>query len=431
MDTKSYSFEPKDYVTDEEYEYAVTSRPIISMVANVTDACNFKCRYCFTHPNPRVMSLETGKKLINMLIEQSVKWKGSGSFSPQFYFFGGEPMLRYEEFIKPIILWAEEKGYVKNNNLQFGMTSNGSLFNEERCKFLSDHDCTLLLSIDGDAPTQDSQRPTCSGVSSSSVVFKNIPLILKYWPEVTFRSTIEPYNADKLLDNYLFARKEGFRNYFVCPNAFSEDWTENVIETVLGQLALIESVFFRDLVNGNTILRWSEIDREILRIFLGDIDQNAHVHPMERLFRCGLGTTSLGVSPNGDFFGCQEHNTYGAENPEDIFLIGNIDTGIDKERHLKLLNSYVKSLNGRHSIDRNDRCKICSFKGRCSGVSCLSREFDFGDIGNRPTINCVWHDFLRRSVRLLVPEFLKTPEYKKQFEKYLMELVDGPLGGKW
>ena len=54
------------------------------------------------------------------------------------------------------------------------------------------------------------------------------------------------------------------------------------------------------------------------------------------IFRCGLGTTSVGISANGNLYSCQEQVT----NDENIFYIGNIYNGIDSDLHIKLLNNY-------------------------------------------------------------------------------------------
>jgi molybdenum cofactor biosynthesis enzyme MoaA len=43
-----------------DYPERLSIHPLRGMVLNVTDACNCRCRYCFTSPNPRVMDLDTG-----------------------------------------------------------------------------------------------------------------------------------------------------------------------------------------------------------------------------------------------------------------------------------------------------------------------------------------------------------------------------------
>lgn len=43
-------------------------------------------------------------------------------------------MLRYDDLIKPLIEWANEKDF--GVKIKYSMTTNGTLLNEEKLKFL-------------------------------------------------------------------------------------------------------------------------------------------------------------------------------------------------------------------------------------------------------------------------------------------------------
>lgn len=68
-------------------------------------------------------------------------------------------MLMYDSLIVPFIHWIEDSGVAKEYNFTFSITTNGTLLNEERIKFLWSHNIPILLSIDGAKETQDNQRP--------------------------------------------------------------------------------------------------------------------------------------------------------------------------------------------------------------------------------------------------------------------------------
>jgi len=38
----------------------------------------------------------------------------------------------------------------------------------------------------------------------------NLPMLLKYYPNLTFRATVNTENVAKMFENYLFAEKNGF-----------------------------------------------------------------------------------------------------------------------------------------------------------------------------------------------------------------------------
>ena len=166
-------------------EYAWPSKACL----NVTDACNLACKYCFVEQNPHYMTLETAKDATHYLLENLEKRnkKFNKNERARITFFGGEPMLLYDEIIVPLV------NYIRENNLpvDFGMTTNGTLLNEERIKFFRKNKFDLLLSIDGAKTTQDLNRPCKNGKSSFDLIIPNIPYLLEKYPNITFRSTID------------------------------------------------------------------------------------------------------------------------------------------------------------------------------------------------------------------------------------------------
>jgi len=52
-----------------------------------------------------------------------------------------------------------------------------------------------------------------------------MPLLLKLYPNLTFRSTIYAPTAHKVFENFLFALNCGFKNIFMVPDS-RHAWTE-------------------------------------------------------------------------------------------------------------------------------------------------------------------------------------------------------------
>lgn len=401
-------------MTNEEYQKIVSSRPIFNAVINVTDNCNLRCPYCFTEHNTRVIDLGTMKSAIMFILNQIDKFpkfdKPAG-----FNFFGGEPMLHFEDIIKPTILWTEETGLREKYKINFGMTTNGTLLNEENLIWLKEHKVSILLSIDGDKATQDSQRPGINGTSSFDILEPKLPLIIKYFPNTTFRSAIEPYNADKIFENYLFARKNNFLNYFITPNLEAE-WSLEQIETALGQLSLIAETIYRDVCKGIIPLNWGNLYSNIKDIFMNQKNQTHEVN----FYHCGIGTSSIGIATNGDLNGCQEHNTY---LEHDIFYIGNIFTGIDIEKHKKLLSAYAEK---KHPVckEKPELCDTCSFYNDCANHYCPSHNLLNGNSAiENNLVACLWKKFCRDLAYILLEQIQaeKNPKAIKFLEDLLID----------
>ena len=143
------------------------------------------------------MTLETAKDAVSWLVS-NLHWKKEHGFAKEYdkvsiNYFGGEPTLLWDEIIVPLTRWSFET-YPKE--VGFGITTNGTLLNEERIKFLYAYGIGPLLSIDGAPKTQDFNRP-CQNekLKSSELIMPNKPLLLKYFTKITFRSTIDEETA--------------------------------------------------------------------------------------------------------------------------------------------------------------------------------------------------------------------------------------------
>ena len=402
-------FAKGDNMTDLEYENIRNTTPIYNGVINLTDACNLRCEYCFTNPNPRTMDLGTMKAAVIFLTKEIDRFPNFNQ-SLGINFFGGEPMLCFENIIKPIILWTEETGLRDKYKISFGMTSNGTLFTEENLEWLYNYNCNILLSIDGDKPTQDSQRCTINGTSSFDILAPKLPLILKYFPDITFRSTIQPYNIDKLYENYLFARNNNFKNYFVTPN-LEATWTFEQYNIMIEQLSLIAETIYRDISLGYEPLIYNDFIAKLLGVFF---DNDKEIADNIGYHHCGIGTSSIGISCDGSLNGCQEHNTY---LEKDIFYIGDVFTGIDPTRHKRLLSEYSQL---KHPVckDMPELCSICSFYTACASSFCPSHNMlNNNALFENTLTSCLWKKSLRDIALIILEQ--ATFDHNNKFIQYL------------
>ena len=91
------------------FEYKEEYRYPTSACLNVTDNCNLACRYCFVEQHPHYMSLQTAKDAIDYLENNYIyKKEHLGIDIPiHITFFGGEPMLMYNEIIVPLTEYVQ------------------------------------------------------------------------------------------------------------------------------------------------------------------------------------------------------------------------------------------------------------------------------------------------------------------------------------
>ena len=226
--------------------------------------------------------------------------------------------------------------------------------------------------------------------------------------------TIYEDTCDKLFENILFAEKQGFKYFFATPDTrhnFSEEnekklgiELEKFYTYLIGSLVQgvkpIESSFIKDMIIQalkEPSLEIKELDSLISR----------------NIFRCGLGTTSVGIAPNGDIYGCQEQVT----NKDSIFYIGNIFNGIDEEKHHNLIANFRK-LSNLYPEDK-EFCQNCSYKPFCYEIECPSLGFErFNSFFIVPKTMCFW----RNKLMQLTKNILKI--YHPNIERYLKEIIE-------
>lgn len=101
------------------------------------EGCNFQCKYCLQHPIlTEQLSSEINPDLIPYLKELSQK------DTLMVMFYGGEPLLYWRNIV-------EIHQQLKNENMQFGIISNGSLLNDEMTQYIFDNQIGISVSQDG------------------------------------------------------------------------------------------------------------------------------------------------------------------------------------------------------------------------------------------------------------------------------------------
>jgi uncharacterized protein len=91
------------------------------------------------------MSLQVAQDALNWISNNA-----EGNKKKSIFFFGGEPMLRFDDLIKPLV--------EKNPDFQYSITTNGSLLTKERIDFLAKNNFSVMLSMDGNEETQNYNR---------------------------------------------------------------------------------------------------------------------------------------------------------------------------------------------------------------------------------------------------------------------------------
>ena len=169
----------------------ILERNLCNLILQVTQDCNFRCSYCTysgagglhqrTHAK-KAMSWETAKKAVDFLWSRSVD-----STNITISFYGGEPLLEFE-LIKKVVEYS--KKMFSGKKLIFAMTSNGTLLDEEKIRYLDDMKFALMLSLDGTKDINDKYRMFVNGKGTYDAIMQSVERIRKFAPEMIGRMRI-------------------------------------------------------------------------------------------------------------------------------------------------------------------------------------------------------------------------------------------------
>lgn len=205
--------------------------PITYLELILTEGCNLACSYCFEKNmlGYKKMPLGVAEKAIDLLFDYSRDQK-----KLHITHFGGEPTMNFAA-IKHSTEYAECKAEETGKSVEFDMTSNGVLLNEEMVDYLVKHKIMVLLSIDGLEKTHDQFRLDKQGNGTFAQVMKNFQLLKKQqW--VGVKMTVMPPNVHNLYNDVLGLYELGV-NQFIIGYATGIRWPEKEMQVYNEQLA--------------------------------------------------------------------------------------------------------------------------------------------------------------------------------------------------
>ncbi|WP_410508776.1 anaerobic sulfatase maturase [Methanosarcina hadiensis] len=170
--------------------------------------CNLACTYCFflekelLYPGSRFrMSDEILENYIRQLIaahsspQVTVAWQG------------GEPTLMGIDFYRRTIE-LQEKYRKPGMTFENTMQTNGTLLDDEWCRFFKENNFLIGISIDGPRELHDTHRVDKKGEGSFDRVMKGLRLLQKHEVEYNVLTTVNRTNADYPLEVYRFLGDE-------------------------------------------------------------------------------------------------------------------------------------------------------------------------------------------------------------------------------
>jgi uncharacterized protein len=242
----------------------------------VTDDCNYNCAYCLQKKGKKTISHETIRATVDFFYPFL---KSNGKIHTVFY--GGEPLLAFDK-IRYAVLLLREKNKKDKENLEFTLTTNGSLLTGERLEFFNAQGFSLQLSFDGLAQEKGRKKGSLPHMLR---VMKQI----QAHPGIAFEinSVFTPQTVTDLSNSLRFIIEQGGPD-LTFNLSYTEKWDPAHLEILQKEMErLVEYL----------VLYYKETGRIPVENFRPPVSRPG-------ISRCGAGINHMAVTPEGNLWGC-------------------------------------------------------------------------------------------------------------------------------
>ena len=349
--------------------------PLQRIVLNVTNQCNLACTYCYeysadkisrTEGKPKYMDRETAESAIDMLMRES-----ESRPAVHVTFFGGETLLNFP-LMKSSVEYAKRKAEEAGKTVEFSLTTNATLLNEEVVDFFAQHRIGVTVSMDGDRELHDRMRVFHDGRGSYDVILPRIKTLLarhrtnSIGARVTLSSGVS--HVRRIYEH--LTQEVGFRAVGFSPATANPN-----------RLYSIGPQKMSGILGGFEELAWEYRDYAVAgrqHGFTNANDTLKELHSgISKAYACGAGLGLLGVGTAGDLNLCHRF----VDSP--VGKMGNVKQGgIDQEARKEFLET--------HHLGARYDCHTRWARPTCGG-GCYHEAFiHYGDTSAANLHYCDW-----------------------------------------
>lgn len=353
------------------------AHPLYIMAKPVGAACNLNCSYCYYREKTQTLNLNLSRQMTDDTLELFIKQyiEAQTQRDVLFTWHGGEPTLKHIDFYRKAV--SLQQRHARGHHIDNCIQTNGTLINDEWCKFFKDNNWLVGISIDGPEQYHDRHRVDNLGRMTHERVMHGIRLLNKWGVEWNAMAVVNSTNAEHPIEFYNFFKEIGCRYI---------QFTPVVERTVNGHLATIYDRAEDCQLTPDSIMpkQWgqfccsifnewvkTDIGEYFVQLFDATLANWCDVEPGV----CSLASTcgyAMAMEPNGDVYSC-DHFVF----PQ--FCLGNIH-----EQTITQMGYGEKQAMFRNIKNRFPQvCKQCKWLFACHGECpknrfCLTTDGEHG-----------------------------------------------------
>lgn len=188
---------------------AVVDRGFHVLTKPIGPICNLDCKYCFYLEKQQLYPDEKQWRMSDEVLEEYIRQYIQYQPVPEIHFAwqGGEPTLLGVEFFRKAV--ALQKKYAGGKTIDNALQTNGTLLDDEWCKFLAREKFLVGLSIDGPRELHDKYRVDKGQKPTFDAVVRGLNLLKRHKVEFNTLTVVNQFNSQQPLKVYRFLKKIG------------------------------------------------------------------------------------------------------------------------------------------------------------------------------------------------------------------------------
>jgi len=266
-------------------------------------ACNLSCHYCYYLGKEQLYPGRTATRMADDVLENYIRQHIDASPNPlvHFHWHGGEPTILGVDYYRRITE-LQRKHKPAGARVVNAMQTNGTLIDEEWCRFFSREDFTIGLSLDGPEEMHDAYRVTKQGRPTQRLAMRAYHLLCRHRVPCDILCVVSANNVEHPAGVYRFFKRINAEYVGFLPLVEPlGDADGGVSDRTVPSMAL--GTFFSTIFD-----EWKRED--IGRIVIQNFEEVAKTALGEEhalcIFRRACGDVPA-IEHNGDYFSCDHY----------------------------------------------------------------------------------------------------------------------------
>lgn len=379
----------------------------------VTNDCCLRCSYCYqTHKGHAMMSVETGKQIVDLLFKLYDEDKEDSIINHHtkgivLDFIGGEPFMNVktiDAILEYFIYQCAQKDHIWLTNFRISMSSNGILyFKPEVQKFLDRYQNFLSLNITIDGPKE--VHDLCRLDYDNNGSFDRAIAAWDDWfnrvnaNSISTKITIAPENLPHLENIFDFFFKRGCKDIHANP-IFEHNWTPEEA-----------SLYYKILIKlADRLLDEPKAESSLFTTHIGyplfTTDTNNW---------CGGTAAMLAFDPEGNAYPCLRYMADSLGSTVPPIIIGNVNGIYNTPESMAIYQDMKAVTRQSQSTQECLDCPVASGCAWCSAANYLIT----GSYNKRLTYICWMHRARSLANSYYWNWYYRIHEIKKNYPLYL------------